>query len=152
LAVLSLGARVTSPRQSRRTEFVPPRREINISHQKSMPTQPFWPNWTTKRLITKTALILGFINLIVCPIGEVPTPLNCVKCYQVTVIKLLQGKFKMSPILKNICSGWQIRFVRVIFYGLVCKCFVGSELMTKLKVTRVNHSLNLEFWLGKATS
>jgi hypothetical protein len=44
-----------------------------------------------KKIYLKMAHRLDLINLIVCLIGDVPTPLNCCN-QQVTVRKLLQGK------------------------------------------------------------
>jgi hypothetical protein len=36
--------------------------------------------------------------------GDIDT-LNCCKVLKVTVIKFLQGKYKMTQILKNVCPG-----------------------------------------------
>jgi hypothetical protein len=50
------------------------------------------------------ALRLGLINPIVCPIGDVTIPLNCVNSAS-NSYTALQGKYKTTSILKNVCGG-----------------------------------------------
>jgi hypothetical protein len=44
------------------------------------------------------------LGLIVCPIEDVPIPLNCCKV-SADIYKVLQGKYKMKQILKNVFPG-----------------------------------------------
>jgi hypothetical protein len=41
-----------------------------------------------------------------CPIEDVLTSLNCCKVLADNSYKALQGKYKMTPILKNVCPVW----------------------------------------------
>jgi hypothetical protein len=40
-----------------------------------------------------------------CLIGDIPTPLNCSKVSANNSYKALQGKYKITQILKNVCPG-----------------------------------------------
>jgi hypothetical protein len=68
----------------------------------------FLAKLSKEEIYLKVAIRLGLINLIICPIGYALTPLNCCKMSADNSYKALQGKYKMPPILKNVCPGWQI--------------------------------------------
>jgi hypothetical protein len=67
------------------------------------------------------ALRLGFINLIVCPIGDVPIPLSCCRVSADKSYKALQGKYKMSWLINKHLS-------KAFFMGLPANVFEGLEL------------------------
>jgi hypothetical protein len=99
----------------------------NLSHRggrlKEMRSQcqcDFLAKLSNKEIYKKKKVTLrhGLVNLIACPIGDVLTPLNCCKVLVGNTYKVLQGKYKMTPIIKNVCPGWWKAFVRVIYHGL----------------------------------
>jgi hypothetical protein len=96
LAVLSIKEGVTSPRKS---DFVPRRRGSNTSNRTKMPMQLFLAKLSNKEIYLKMALSLSLIKSN-CPIEDVLIPLNC----KVSAgdIRFLQGKYKTTPIFKNV--------------------------------------------------
>jgi hypothetical protein len=65
----------------------------------------FLAKLSNKEIYKIVALRLDLINLIACPIGDVLTSLNCCKVLVGNSYKVLQGKYKTTPILKNVCPG-----------------------------------------------
>jgi hypothetical protein len=55
-------------------------------------------------LKTKVTLRLDLINLIACPIGDVLTPSKYYKVLIGNSYKVLQGKYKTTPIFKNVLA------------------------------------------------
>jgi hypothetical protein len=105
LAVLSLGVRVL-PGKVQKVRFCPTK-EGDLSRSEVRANRIFLSkisNKATMRL-TKVALRLFLINQIVCPIRHVVTPLNSCKVLIGNSYKVLQGKYKTTPILKNVCPG-----------------------------------------------
>jgi hypothetical protein len=106
LAVLFLGARnsfswkVIQKDLSYRGEEV-----IHQTDQKLVPCYLFGQikQQRDSFFFKKVALKLGSIKPN-CPIEIVLTPLNC-EVSTDSSYKILQGKYRMTPILKNICPG-----------------------------------------------
>jgi hypothetical protein len=60
----------------------------------------FLAKLSNKEIYKKVSLRLGLINLIACSIGDVLTLLNCCNVLIVNGYKVLQEKYKMTPIVK----------------------------------------------------
>jgi hypothetical protein len=76
----------------------------------------FLAKLSNKEIYLKMVLRLGFIRAN-CPIGNILTPLNFCKVSADNNYKVLflQGKCKMTPILKNVCPGCQISICQSYF-------------------------------------
>jgi hypothetical protein len=61
------------------------------------------PSTTHTKIVLRLCLIKS-----TCPIGDILMPLNCCKVSANNSYKVLQEKYKMTPILKNVCPGLPI--------------------------------------------
>jgi hypothetical protein len=93
----------------------------------------FKPRYRKKKKKVYMTLRLCLTKPVVCPIGNVLTPLNYYKVSTDNSYKVLQGKYKTTSILKNV-SWLTISTCHHHFFGIVCKRFRRIRtVMTKLK-------------------